>query len=43
MRPEVSYIMYAISSHEQTGDIITFANFEDWGLVENELNADEDE
>ena len=28
MRPAVLYIPYATSSHEQTGDIITFAQFE---------------
>ena len=31
----VSYICYATSSHEQTGDIITFAQFEEGNLVEN--------
>ena len=29
IRPEVSYIPYDTSSHEQTGDIITFAQFEE--------------
>ena len=33
MRPAVSYIPYATSSHEQTGDIITFAQFEEGGLL----------
>ena len=28
MRPSVSYIPYAASSHEQTGNIITFAQSE---------------
>ena len=35
MQPEVSYIMYIPSSHEQTGDIITFPHFEDVCLLEN--------
>ena len=39
MRPSVSYITYATSSHEQTGNIIHFAQFEEGGLVENERNA----
>ena len=38
----VSYICYATSSHEQTGDIITFAQFEEGNLVENEHNIEED-
>ena len=42
MQPEVSYILYATSYHEQTGDIITFAQFEESNSVENELNAEED-
>ena len=29
MRISVSYILYAISFHEQTGDIITFAHFKE--------------
>ena len=41
MQSEVSYIPYATSSHEQTGDIITFAHFEEGGLVENKCNAEE--
>ena len=40
MRPEVSYILYATSSHEKTGNIITFAQFEEGNLVENEHNAE---
>ena len=28
MRPEVLYILYGASYHEQTGDIVTFAQFE---------------
>ena len=27
MQPSVLYILYAISSHEQTGNIITFVQF----------------
>ena len=34
MRPEVSYILCAKSSHEQTGDITSFAQFEESNLVE---------
>ena len=33
MRPAVSYIPYTTSSHEQTGDIITFSQFEEGDLV----------
>ena len=43
MLPSVLYIPYAKSSHEHTGDIITFAQFEDGDLVENGCNAEEDE
>ena len=39
MKPEVSYIPYATSYNEQTGDIINFAQFEEGGLVENERNV----
>ena len=42
-RPAVSYIPYATSSHEQTGDIITFAQFEEVNLVENKRNVAEDD
>ena len=35
MQPLVSYIPYTTSSHEQNGDIITFAQFEEVNLVEN--------
>ena len=34
--------MYAKSSHKKTGDIITFAQFEEVNLVENECNLVED-
>ena len=42
MQPPVSYILYAISLHEKPCDIITFAQFEDGNLVENECNEEED-
>ena len=38
MRLEVSYIMYATSSHEQTGNIITFSQFQEGRLLKNECN-----
>ena len=41
MQPDILYIPYATSSHEQTGDIITFEQFEQGGLVENKRNEDE--
>ena len=41
MQPAFSYILYATSSHEQTGDIITFAHFEDKKLVETKGNEEE--
>ena len=41
IRTAVLYIMYAKSYHEQTGDIITFAQFEEGNLVENEYNTEE--
>ena len=43
MQPSVSYIPCATSSHEQNGNIISFAQFEEVNLVENEHNAEEDE
>ena len=42
MRPKISYITCATSYHEQTGIIITFAQFEEGNIVENERNAEED-
>ena len=33
VRPTVSYMPYATSSREQTGDIITFAQFEEVDLL----------
>ena len=38
----VSYILYATSSHKQTGSIKFFAQFEKGSLVENKHNAKED-
>ena len=38
MRPEVLYSTYPTSYHEQTEDIITFAQFEKGNLLENERN-----
>ena len=35
MRPAVTYTLYATSSKEQTGDVITFAQFEE-GIILNE-------
>ena len=37
------YIPYATSSHKKTGNIITFSQFEEENLVENERNLAEDE
>ena len=34
--------MYATSYHEQTGNIITFSQFEEGYLVENGRNSEED-
>ena len=33
MRPEVTYILYATFSKEQTGDVITFSQFEEGNLL----------
>ena len=38
MSPDVSYTPYATSSREQTGDIITFAQFEEGGLLSEAQN-----
>ena len=43
MRPAFSYILYTKSSHEQIDDIITFSQFEEGALVENECDEEEDE
>ena len=39
MRPELTYTPYATSSKEQTGDVITFAQFEEGNLL-NETRKD---
>ena len=41
MQPDVSYIPYATSSKEQTGGIITFAHFEEGGLLSETRNDTE--
>ena len=38
MRPEVTYKPYATFSKEQTGDIITFTQFEEGDLVSQPRN-----
>ena len=43
MWPAVSYIPYTTSSHEQTGQIITFVQFEEGNVLEKERNVEEDE
>ena len=40
MWPSVSYIPYDASPHEQTGDIITIAQFEEGILVEKGCNTE---
>ena len=42
MKPEVLYISYDTSCHEQTFDIINFAHFEEGNLLENKPNTKED-
>ena len=37
-QPSVSYIPFATSFHVKTGNIITFAQFEEANLLENERN-----
>ena len=41
MRPEVTYTPYATSSKEQTGNVITFAQFEEGGLLTETRNDTE--
>ena len=41
MRPEVTYTPYATSSREQTGDVITFAQFEEGNLSTETRNDTE--
>ena len=38
MRPAVTYTPYATSSREQTGDVITFAQFEEGNIVTETCN-----
>ena len=38
MRPEVTYTPYATSSKKQTGDVITFAQFEEGNLLTETRN-----
>ena len=41
MRPAVTYTTYATSSKEQTGDVITFAQFEEGDLITETRNDTE--
>ena len=41
MRPAVTYTSYTTSSKEQTGDVITFAQFEEGGLLSETCNDTE--
>ena len=41
MRPAVTYTPYAMSSKEQTGDVITFAQFEEGNLLSETRNYTE--
>ena len=41
VRPTVTYTPYATSSKEQTGDVITFAQFEEGNLVTETRNDTE--
>ena len=41
MRPAVTYTPYATSSKEQTGDVITFAEFEEGNLISETRNDTE--
>ena len=41
MRPAVTYTPYATSSKEQTGDLITFAQFEEGNLLSETRNDTE--
>ena len=38
MRPEVTYTLYATSSKEQTGDVITFVYFEEGNILTETCN-----
>ena len=41
MRPAVTYTLYATSSKEQTGNVITFAQFEEGNLITETRNDTE--
>ena len=41
MRPAVTYTLYATSSKEQTGDVITFTQFEEGDLISEPCNDTE--
>ena len=41
IRPEVTYTPYATSSKEQTGNVITFAQFEEGNLLTENRNDTE--
>ena len=41
MRPAVTYTLYATSSKEQNGDVITFAQFEERNLLTETCNDTE--
>ena len=41
MRPTVTYTLYATSSKEQTGDVISFAQFEEGNLISKTCNDTE--
>ena len=41
MRPTVTYTLYATSSKEQTGDVITFTQFEEGNLLSETRNDTE--
>ena len=38
MRPAVTYTSYATSSKEQTGDVITFTQFEEGNILTESCN-----
>ena len=41
MRPEVKFTLYAMSSKEQTGDVITFTQFEEGNILTKTRNDSE--
>ena len=43
MRPIVTYTPYATSSKEQTGDVITFTQFEEGNLISETRNNTEND